>query len=160
CFMSPTTGNGDIYRANVDGTGCARLTSDKAIESHPVFSPTGDSITYLSQPLGYPPSRHVWIMDADGGHQRQVIYGDGYTYEITGFSEDGKQIYFERRMRFGPDLVDDVPMVVSLDGSRMAVDRRGDGGPDSKLRSPDGRFALELVDPEPSVPWQEIWIKD
>ncbi|MEZ5597945.1 MAG: hypothetical protein R3E84_16420 [Pseudomonadales bacterium] len=60
---------GDIYVAPASGGETRRLTQGPAFDSQPRFSPDGARITFLSDRSG---AENVWIMDADGGHPRQL----------------------------------------------------------------------------------------
>ncbi len=91
-FSSPRTGNGDLYRVNIDGTNVIRLTNDVACECDAECSPDGASIAYIRE--GNRQSE-IWIMNADGTGQRQLTSSRG---EKGGpkFSSDGLKIVFYR----------------------------------------------------------------
>jgi Tol biopolymer transport system component len=66
--------NGEIYVVNADGSGLTRLTTSKADDEHPTWSPDGRRIAFSSgyefRRDGHPP----WLMviSAEGGRARRV----------------------------------------------------------------------------------------
>jgi Tol biopolymer transport system component len=88
-FTSLRNGDLDIYLMNSDGTGVRRLTREKGYDGGPFFSWDGKQIVYrafhpktaseiseyealLKQSLIKPTRAEIYIMNADGSHQRQV----------------------------------------------------------------------------------------
>ncbi|HYN44023.1 MAG TPA: hypothetical protein VE129_19760 [Thermoanaerobaculia bacterium] len=67
----------------------AVLTAGDGRATWPVFSPDGGTIAFGWIPPGG--SNDVWLMDADGGHQRPVIEGPAVEY-ANDFYPDGKRI--------------------------------------------------------------------
>jgi Tol biopolymer transport system component len=76
-----TSPNYDICRINRDGTGLVNLTNDATYYMHPVWSPDGEKIAFMSErdgwptlpaytPLGYKAScsgdREIYVINADG----------------------------------------------------------------------------------------------
>jgi Tol biopolymer transport system component len=167
CFASPATGNGDLYVANRDGSGCLRLTQAPGFEGDPVYSPAGDRIAYLSQPTFRGEAQHAWVMDADGGNPRQLTSGDVWDVEPS-FTSDGQWIYFTRRIlverQFMSVIYDDREMYVNLDGSEP----KELVGPPSWMferydppRHGDLVLGTERVSPDefpPPIP--RFWVKD
>src|SRR5690242_9053756 len=60
---------GDIWVANENGTGAARLTDNTAREIYPRFSPDGKWIAFSSNREG---NYGVYVMPATGGKPRQL----------------------------------------------------------------------------------------
>lgn len=83
-------GQWDIYAVDVDTAESARLTSGPGDEWAPAWSPDGSRLAYLSGQGG---SSQVWVMNRDGGNQRQVTRwtGPGQLYYAT-WSPDGSQL--------------------------------------------------------------------
>lgn len=88
-FTSGRDGDLELYKMNVDGSSVRRLTYTVGYDGGPFFSPDGKSIVYrafhprtpaelakwndLWQKQMVSPMRlELWMMDADGGNQRQV----------------------------------------------------------------------------------------
>jgi TolB protein len=85
-------GSDQIYRANVDGSGLQQLTNtDKGISNRsPNISPDGKKIAYVSSVSG---NDEIWVMDAQGGNQRQLTRNANIEIEI-GWSNNSKEIWF------------------------------------------------------------------
>jgi dipeptidyl aminopeptidase/acylaminoacyl peptidase len=94
-YASPTTGHGDVYRCDPDGSHRLRLTDDPNYEGSPSWSPDGRRVCFMRDILGV---GHIWIMDSDGTNQRQVTDSSGSDEEPS-FSHDGRRIVFCRRFR-------------------------------------------------------------
>src|SRR2546427_795297 len=100
---------------NVDGTGLHRVSSGKGrttlgYDGGPFFSPDGKQIVYrawhpqtatdssdyralIAQNLVRPVRMDIWVMDADGSHQRQVTNLGGASFAPY-FHPNGKRIIF------------------------------------------------------------------
>lgn len=76
----PSTWDRDIMLTDYIGT-----------EYDPVWSPDGQSIVFVSNHTG---NDEIWIMNQDGGNQRQLTYNDWPWDKHPSFSPDGKQIVF------------------------------------------------------------------
>ena len=113
----------------------AVLTAGGGRATWPVFSPDGGTIAFGWIPPGG--SNDVWLMDADGGHQRPLIEGTAVEYG-NDFYPDGKRILcfsdrdggkfaayeFEIATRtfqkLPVDLADAISIRLSPDGKRIA----------------------------------------
>lgn len=88
-FTSLRDGDLDIYLMNSDGTGVQRLTNEKGYDGGPFFSWDGKQIVYrayhpktagelseyeslLKQSLIKPTRAEIFLMNADGSHQKQI----------------------------------------------------------------------------------------
>jgi TolB protein len=76
----PSTWDRDIMLTDYPGT-----------EYDPVWSPDGQSIAFVSNHTG---NDEIWLMNQDGGNQRQLTYNDWPWDKHPSFSPDGKQIVF------------------------------------------------------------------
>src|SRR5213596_1267090 len=96
-FTSLRDGDLDIYTMNVDGTHLKRLTRTLGYDGGPFFSPDGKQIVYrawhpqtatdsadyrslIAEHLVRPVRMDIWVMDADGAHQRQVTNLGGASF--------------------------------------------------------------------------------
>ena len=85
---SPTR---NIYVINSDGTGLTQLTSDAGDNAYPAFSPNGTKIVFTSDRTGV---RQVWLMHADGSHQRQLTSDPQPKDQVPDWSPDGSKIAY------------------------------------------------------------------
>jgi TolB protein len=69
-----------------------RLTNNPAIDTSPGFSPDGSQIVFNSDRGG---SQQLYVMDADGGNERRISYGDGH-YATPVWSPRGDLIAFTK----------------------------------------------------------------
>jgi Tol biopolymer transport system component len=81
----------DIYVINSDGTGLTQLTSDEGDNSYAAFSPNGTKIVFTSDRSGV---RQVWLMHADGSHQRQLTFDPQPKDQVPDWSPDGSKIAY------------------------------------------------------------------
>jgi pSer/pThr/pTyr-binding forkhead associated (FHA) protein len=73
-FMSQRSGNWDVYRVGIDGTGLTQLTDDTASDGLPTWSPKGDAIAFVSDRDG---AWAIWVMNGQGNNQRPLFELDG-----------------------------------------------------------------------------------
>ena len=66
---SPTL-DGDIYAANIDGSGLRRLTTGEEMDEQPAWSPDGTRIAFRSRRSG---EWDIWVMDANGTGQTNLM---------------------------------------------------------------------------------------
>jgi TolB protein len=69
-FMSDRDGNWEIYVAQGDGSGQARLTSNTVNDALPAWSPDGRTIAFVSDEGGV---WAVWAMNRDGSGRRKLF---------------------------------------------------------------------------------------
>jgi len=95
--------DGDVYRVEADGSDLRRLTTGNDYvefrlspqDQHgstdgPDVSPDGRQIAYLARRDGVP---NVWVMDLDGGNQRQVTFRTTPCGRVR-WSPDGRALAF------------------------------------------------------------------
>lgn len=90
-----------------DGTR-THLTDDTVVAFSPVWSPTGRQIAYVAGPdvgsnmyggdvaRAGVAQRHIWLVDRDGAHKRQLTADTAYHDERPRWTADGEQIAFVR----------------------------------------------------------------
>ena len=66
--------NADIGTVDVETEKRRTLTHDPGDEFAPAWSPDGHEIAYVA-------GTEIWLMDADGGHQRQLTHDGGRGYD-------------------------------------------------------------------------------
>ena len=94
-FTSTRSGNFDIFRMSVDGSGIFQLTDHPGIDTRPSFSPDGSKIVYTSLRQG---NYEIFIMNADGSNQKQVTNNRGKD-DFACWHPDGKRILYVGEVR-------------------------------------------------------------
>ena len=151
-----------IFTVGVDGRNRRQLTN-KPFEyaAHPSWSPDGKHVAFTGYRTG-DTDDHVFVMDADGTHVRQLTSRLGYELEPA-WSPDGRHIAFVR-VPYQVSPFEQVPAsiaVVDVDGSHfhdVAMGAKGTSGywapawsRDGSLLvatnfPPDGSCRLEVMD--------------
>ena len=92
--------NYDIFTADAANGAVRRLTDTKNAEYRPVWSPSGKTIAYqgtrrtLTSSETTMEDTHIWIMDADGSHRREIDSGIDNRQGAPKWSPDGQSLYF------------------------------------------------------------------
>jgi TolB protein len=143
-YSSPSTGHGDIYRVDIDGSGTIRLTDHPDYDGDARYSADGKLICFIREDRGL---GKIWVMNADGTGQRQLTNGDYYDSRPA-FSHDGSRLVFARLHRldraFGFGGKTEL-WTVAVEGgelSRLTDNREFEG---LATYSPDGRSILYSV---------------
>ena len=92
---------GDLWRAQVDGSGPVRLTTHVQEESSPFVSPDGEMIAFNAH---YDGAREVYVMPVGGGAPTQLTF-DGGGAVVRGWTPDGKVLYQSRRVVTAKNVV-------------------------------------------------------
>lgn len=89
---------GDIYVLEIGSERTKALTSGMAVDTEPVYSPSGSEILFLSDRSG---AENLWVVDANGQNAKQIsFYDDNPVFISPEWSPDGKTIMVTR---FWPD---------------------------------------------------------
>lgn len=80
----------DLWTADLDGRNPRRLTSDRGVESNPVFSPDGTLIAFSAQ---YDGNTDVYVVPAQGGQPTRLTFHPGGDL-VRGFTPDGTRVLF------------------------------------------------------------------
>ena len=89
-FSSNRYGNYDVFSMKVDGSDLKQLTTNKARDAWPKWSPDGTAVIFCSERLG---KNQIFIMDADGKNQRNLS-NNSFNELDPVISPDGKYIAF------------------------------------------------------------------
>src|SRR6266581_3087630 len=147
-------GDLDIYTMDVDGKHVKRLTHTLGYDGGPFFSPDGKQIVYrayhpqtaadssdyralIAQHLVRPVRMDIWVMDADGAHQRQVTNLGGASFAPY-FHPDGKRIIFASNYKNPRSRNFDL-FLVNVDGSGLEQITTSPEFDAFSMFSPDGR---------------------
>jgi TolB protein len=152
-FTSVRDGDLELYVMDADGGGVRRLTHEEGYDGGAFFSPDGSKIVYrahhptgaaledyrslLRQKLVRPTTLEIWVMDADGGHKRQVTR-NGKANFAPFYHPDGRRIIFSSNVD-DPSGRDFDLYLVNDDGTgleRVTTTPEFDGFP---MFSPDGK---------------------
>ncbi len=95
----------NIYVSSIDGSGLRLLTGGAGVNRVARWSPDGRRIAFYSSRGGH---GNVWIVDADGGHLRQVTQSTSAPIIFPAWSRDGRMTASEaqpgsRSFIFDPD---------------------------------------------------------
>ena len=128
-FISYSSGDGEVWTANADGSNAVQVTHDGARPLSPRWSPDGRRLAFAKRPGG---NVDVYVVDAQGGAPKRLTT-DPATEASAYWSRDGKWIYFtsNRTGQF------DVWKIVA-DGSAPEIQVTKSGGWRSR-ESDDGR---------------------
>jgi TolB-like protein/Tol biopolymer transport system component/Tfp pilus assembly protein PilF len=136
-FVSNRDGNSEIYLMNADGSGAVRrLTNNQTDEVYANWSPDGKQIVYESSPQLAAES-DIWIMDADGGNQRNLTASAGQDARPV-FSPDGKKIAFGSNRNLA-NRRDSNIWTMNADGSNLVQLTDSDVFESDPNYSPDGQ---------------------
>jgi len=81
----------DLFLINIDGSGFRQLTSDRARNRGPRWSPDGKRIAFFSTRSG---DWEIWTIDVAGGHMRQLTRLAGQNVAWPVWSQDGRRMAY------------------------------------------------------------------
>ena len=81
---------GDLWVADIDGSGVRRLTSHKGTETNPVFSPDGSHIAFSGQ---YDGNMDVYLVPTEGGVPKRLTWHP-QADAVRAFTPDGSGVLF------------------------------------------------------------------
>ena len=131
---------GHVYRMPADGGDAENLTAESglALNIHPVFSPDGSGIAFISDRLG---QNNLWIMGADGSDPRAVFTDMDIRAMEPVWTPDGEYIVVRQTSMSGGGLFQYGLFMYHRDGGAgielVPYDIEMPGWPSV---SPDGRY--------------------
>ena len=87
---------GDIYELPIQGGKATRITEDLAFDSHPKYSPDGNSILFLSDRSG---GNNAWIIDRKKEDTLQLTKGNTFKMQSADWSPDGNYVVVSKGTR-------------------------------------------------------------
>ena len=135
----------DIVSSSVDGSNYERLTSEKSLESNPVWSPDGMRIAFYSdRDAPYYFQFNLFVMDKDGSNVRNLTPSIPTVQQPAVWSPDGTKIaYWALEESTSEDRqYDNVLSIVGLDGSNL---RRVSAKASHLTWSPDSKKVAFIV---------------
>lgn len=134
--LVPSVGDPEIWSMDSDGSNLKQLTSNKAIEGHPDYSPNGKRIAFDSRRDG---DKDIYVMRANGSHVTKLTLEPGRRDPDVHpvWSPDGRHIAFASRRSHNWDIYS-----MNSDGTgveRLTKNPNEDSRPDW---APDGRHIV------------------
>ena len=92
--------NYDIFAANSASGAVRRITDTRSAEYRPAWSPDGKTIAFqgtrrtLTSSETTMEDTHIWVMNADGSHRRELDTGIDNRQGAPKWSPDGRSVYF------------------------------------------------------------------
>ena len=126
---------GDIYSIPISGGKAKRITKGMAFDSHPKYSPDGESIVYVSDKSG---GNNVWIRDLSSNDSIQITKEKDNQTAFADWSKDGDYLIVSKGRR----------------NLKLHMYHK-DGGSGVKLI--DKPSSLKIVQPEVGVNDRYIW---
>lgn len=145
-FDNLTSNGPQIFTMTAAGADLRQLTSTDAPSSQPQFSADGKHIVFQQAPASGKGGMDIWVMNADGSHERLVASSHKQIYASPVWSPSGTKVAYS-----GPDGI----WVVGIDGRhRRRVTR---GHDDDPAWSPNGRWIAfdRAVHPGKTL---DIWV--
>ncbi|MFZ1053678.1 MAG: protein kinase [Candidatus Sulfotelmatobacter sp.] len=126
--MDPATTNTDLWTYDLENESAKRLTFDPAIDSTPLWSPDATKLVFTSDRAQ---KFNLYVKNADGSQEEQLIPQDGPDRYPTDWSRDGKYLIYQR----GTDL-----WYVTFPGLTATLFLKATSAPNVARFSPDGRW--------------------
>ncbi|HEX6849885.1 MAG TPA: hypothetical protein VF139_00650 [Candidatus Polarisedimenticolaceae bacterium] len=140
------TGRVDLWSANADGTGLARVTDDDAVDAEPTWTPDGAKIVFATDRDG---NFEIYSVNPDGTSPARLT-NDAAPDRDPDVSPDGTKIVFVR----DADALEAALWTMDLDGANAAAFTDGSFPAVAPAFSPDGLLLAFAGAPEADF---EIW---
>jgi tricorn protease len=136
----------DVWTVAREGGAAKRLTSVRAVDAGPYFSPDGTEIAYSARVRGV---AAVYVVGAEGGVPRQLTWEPTGSW-VAGWTPDGKEVLFTSMHGSWSDFM------------QMSKVRADGVGYPSKLPLPwaiEGSISPDggTIAYEPVMQWQDAW---
>ncbi len=117
---------GDIYSLPITGGKAEQITSGMAFDTHPRYSPDGNSIVFTSDKSG---SENIWTLDLteEDAEAKQITKDNDKYYQEAEWTPDGKYIIASKGIRT----------------MKLHMYHKDGGGGIQLIKKPDGLQAIE-----------------
>jgi serine/threonine protein kinase len=126
--MDLATTNTDLWTYDLENGSARRLTFDPAIDSTPLWSPDATRLVFTSDRAQ---KFNLYVKNADGSQEEQIIPQDGPDRFPTDWSRDGKYVIYQR----GNDV-----WYVTFPELTATLFLKGTSAPNLVRFSPDGKW--------------------
>ena len=157
---------GDIWTVPAAGGEARLLISSAANDTHPLYSPDKTRIAFVSTRTG---GGDVYVLTLSTGDVSRVTYDDGND-QLTGWSRDGKSLYFFTNAHDLSGSMNDIYRVPADGGTPMPISADRYTNEFFADESPDGRWlALDAHGIASGQWWRhgrshideaQIWLRD
>lgn len=166
-FHDRIEGNTEICLIKPDGSRFTVLTHDAARDASPAWSPDGRKIAFVSNRGGNFGRYDLYLMNADGGDQRQIYSNTAGMSAFPAWSPDGKEIIFANdkedgrngnfeifKLALGMGETEerltlrrraDVLPVISPDGKQIVFTSNADGNAEIYVMNSDGTGQMRIT---------------
>jgi Tol biopolymer transport system component len=154
-FASGRSTDFDIWTLDCSDLSLSQLTTGEHLNDHPVWSPDGKQIAFISTREDFIPS--LWLMNSDGSSQKALT--SNIFCKDPSWAPDGSQIYFTANAD-NPDEIQVCTYDLAEGTQRVLFEREGvESNPHA---SPDGKKIVFCAMPEDEEkrftnPNTEIW---
>jgi Tol biopolymer transport system component len=139
-FVRSSTSGAELWVLDVASGNVSQITDDAKTNAEPAISPDGSTVAFIGSQRGDDPEPdHLFVIDADGTHERQLFRGQNFVDREPNFSPDGKRIVFVR----GPGETQLMTITVGGDDLTPVTERgKPFSSPEWPTYSPDGKRIL------------------
>jgi Tol biopolymer transport system component/C-terminal processing protease CtpA/Prc len=157
---------GDIWTVPATGGEARLLISNAANDTHPLYSPDKTRLAFVSTRTG---AGDIYVLTFATGDVSRVTYDDGND-QLTGWSRDGKSLYFFSNAHDLSGSMNDIYRVPADGGTPMPISADRYANEFFADESPDGRWlALDAHGIASGQWWRhgrshideaQIWLRD
>ncbi len=124
---------GDIWKANVNGSNPVRLTIHEAYDAIPMWNYTGDKIAFISNRWG---GNDIFVINADGGIPKRLTYNSAGDI-LSDFTKSDQIIFSTGRIYRQVEWDHEINSVSANGGTPVRI---LDAVGDYAVESPNGKF--------------------
>ncbi len=155
---------GDIWTAPATGGEARLLVSHPATEAHPIYSPDGKRLAFVSTRTG---NGDIYVLTFASGDLKRITFDDSYD-QLEAWSRDGKWLYFSSSSN-DVSIMNDIFRVAAEGGAPMPVSADHYANEFFSAPSPDGSAVAVTARGLASAQWWrkgrshidecEVWVR-